>query len=591
MANQKTGPGTFAWRARYARFNRMVVMLGTITILHRILILDLDLSRNFGQVYYNPGGGTETFRAWWDQYSTPILSGIASDLYFILSVSLLATVLKPKISVPVLLVLGVFYAANIEHIHYNFAHIRLGTLYFAADRTFIEGSGLTAEFLTHSAVMFALVIALFILTWFRFVARILSPVAGLVLLVTLLLPRGNDPLNPGWMQSHPLFFTASAASAPDEGFRFTDLPFRPVPPPEGLPRGDRRLNLLIVYLEGVSQLSLVRGEMPVLQGMARDGFAFDRYFGNQLQTSNGLYTTMTGRMPNFLGVGSPWDTMDAGDPETLTALPALLARRGYRTAFLQSAALSFMSKDEHLAQLGFAEVKGRDDWAAYHRMNGWGIDDLALFENTLGYIDGLEPDRPWMVSVLTSGTHAPYNVPEDFLPGGSGRLRALKYADAAVGALMHGLRKRGLLENTVVILTADESREPGIGSNLENEIVLNWLPLIVLHPDRMHGAVDWPLSSVGFRDLALSVAGDWSLADIEALNRPDVPLVFGNYYKSRVFWFDRPSGDLFACFTQEFQCAQFAGVADVIDLDGRSPAAVFRMPRMQAVFEAAERPE
>lgn len=558
-----------------------------MTALHRWLILVLDLSKKFSAVYYNPGHSNDTFWAWWAQYKTPILSGLSSDLLFVLTFAMLGVALRAWVVMPLLL-LGVFYSANIEHIHYNFTHIRLDTIYIALDPTFIEGSGMTGDFLKHVGIMAAIVVGGFVVMQFRWVSLTLAPAAMLAILAVLALPRGFDPLNPAWMQSHPLFFTHGAAAASDAQIKVSDRPFNPVSPLAGRPKGTKH-NVLIVYLEGVSQVSIENGDMPFLKSLAQTNLSFERYFGNQIQTHNGLYTSLTSQLPNFLKIGSPWDTLGADDPAARNALPTLLYTQGYHTAFLQSADLSFMSKDKHMAQLGFQKVLGRGDWQHFDQANGWGIDDLSLFENALDYIDGQDPEGPWMVALLTSGTHAPYNVPGDFMPEERTRMRALKYADAAAKALMLGLKDRELLESTVVIFTADESREPGVKSTLENELLLNWLPLIVVHPAGGSERVEWPLSAATFRNLALTVAGDWVRDDIEALNRPNVPLIFGNYYNSRVFWFDQMKDEFLACYTQDFLCAKFSDVSDVTALNERAPDGVFVAPKIQALFELHEK--
>lgn len=566
---------------------RLLWALAAMTFVHRILILDIDVSNNFGAIYFGSGNKAELYQAWWHQYRAPILTGLVSDGIFVLSASLLACVVSPRWMILPLLLLSLFYAANIEHVHYNFSHIRLGTLYMALDPTFLKGSGLTWDMLVNLSVI--AVIAVVAYRFARFaVTRIVAGAAAVVMLMTaVILPSDMNPLDPGWMQTHPLALTlpggktgSSAntfmASALDSGTLTPE-------PPHG-----RLRNVLVVYLEGVSQFSLENGSMPFLKSLAADNLSFSRYFGTQLQTSNGLYSSLTGHYPNFLSVSSPWDTLRSDRPDAQQSLPRVLAQRGYRTAFLQSADLGFMNKAEHLSQLGFEDVKGRESWTDFHSENGWGIDDLGLFEATLGYIDELPTDRPWLLSLLTSGTHAPYNVPASYRPGEPDRLRALTYADAAAQALMEGLRTRGLLDDMVVIFTADESREPGGKSNLENAILLNWLPLIVVNPNGQGGTIEWPLAATTLRDLVLRVAGDWTPRDIEELNTPDSPLVFGNYYNSRVFWFDRKRGDFYACYTQNFLCAQFKDISDLTQLAGLSPAAVSQEPAMQAIFQKHE---
>lgn len=566
---------------------RLVLALAAITFVHRFLILDIDLSHNFGAVYYGSGDKAAMYQVWWHQYRSAILTGVASDILFVLSASLLAFVFSPRWVILPLIALSIFYAANVEHIHYNFSHIRLATLYMAFDPTFVEGSGLTPEMLLNLFALAAIAVTTYRFSRFANV-RYLAGVATTVMIgAIVVLPHSINPLDPGWMQTHPLaFFERGTHSVSDHNdFQTSALDSNTSTPaaPSGQPH-----NVLVVYLEGVSQHSLTTGDMPFLQSLATDGLSFSRYFGNQLQTSNGLYTSLTGHYPNFLGAASPWDALNAEDAAAQRSLPSVLAQRGYRTAFLQSADLSFMNKAEHLAQLGFQDIKGREAWTEFHSENGWGIDDLGLFEASLDYIDTLPASEPWLVSLLTSGTHAPYNVPSDFLPDEPSRLRALKYADAAAQTLMSELRTRGLLDNTVVIFTADESREPGGKSNIENEILLNWLPLVVAHPNGQVGTVDWPMGATTFRDLTLRLAGDWDRTDIDTLNKPGAPLIFGNYYKSRVFWFDQQRGDFYACYTQDFLCARFNDVSDLTQLAGLDPVAVSQEPQMQAIFQLHE---
>lgn len=446
---------------------------------------------------------------------------------------------------------------------------------------------MTISFFVSIGIMVVVATVAAVLTCLKWIKIVLVPFAVALFGLFLILPNNIDPLNPGWVQTHPLGLHAHASALPSDQRTFSESAFNPPAPLMNQPAG-AKLNVLVVYLEGVSQYSIMRGDMPFLENLAAKNFAFTRYFGNQTQTSNGLFTTLTSHLPNFLRKGSPWDDLTFDDPAARTALPNLLAQKGYNTAFLQSAALKFMNKDKHLAQLGFDVIKGRGDWEYFYSANGWGIDDLSLFENGLDYIDSLDPDKPWFVSLLTSGTHAPYNVPAEFEPQDTDRLRALKYADTAVKALMSGLQNRGLLQNTVVIITADESREPGHKSNLENEILLNWLPLIVVHPNAESGTISYPISSTMFRNIVLTVAGEWTTHNLKWLEQTEIPLIFGNYYNSRIFWFDKAQESFYACFTQQFLCAQFVGVEDVVQLGGLSPSALVRASQMRAMFEKHE---
>ncbi|MCG6901510.1 MAG: hypothetical protein LJE68_02410, partial [Rhodobacter sp.] len=66
------------------RFNRLVVILCVITLLHRYIILNIDFAENFAQVYYNPANRDETKLAWWLQNRDAMISGISTDILFVL---------------------------------------------------------------------------------------------------------------------------------------------------------------------------------------------------------------------------------------------------------------------------------------------------------------------------------------------------------------------------------------------------------------------------------------------------------------------------------------------------------------------------
>ena len=156
----------------------------------------------------------------------------------------------------------------------------------------------------------------------------------------------------------------------------------------------------------------------------------------------------------------------------------------------ESASGEFMNKGKVVPILGFSDTLGRAAWDTYYAVDGWGIDDRALFEHALEYISDRDPAQPWFVSVLTTGTHSPYNIPPDFRPDiPSDRMRALAYLDTAAAGLLAGLEERGLLDNTVVIFTSDESRENALEDPLKDQLILNWLPLIIRHPDRVPGRI------------------------------------------------------------------------------------------------------
>ena len=87
------------------------------------------------------------------------------------------------------------------------------------------------------------------------------------------------------------------------------------------------------------------------------------------------------------------------------------------------------------------------------------MDDKAFFEGAATYVKQLrQQKKPWMLTLLTVGTHQPYSAPADYLAlYPNAKQAAVAYLDDAIGAFLADLEKQGVLRDTLVVLTSDES--------------------------------------------------------------------------------------------------------------------------------------
>lgn len=233
----------------------------------------------------------------------------------------------------------------------------------------------------------------------------------------------------------------------------------------------RARNVLIVTLEGipgayvgVNRQALNDGYredlMPKLSAWAERGMNTPDYVLHNHQTIRGLYAMLCG----------DYDKLDNGTPkgiEMLTqaqrntaCLPAQLRQRGFATHYLQGAGLRFMAKDQIMPHIGFAATHGKE-WfrKPAHLDFPWGKDDRSFFEGALDYIAELRRDpQPWMLTLLTVGTHQPYSAPDEYLArSDSPKQAAVRYLDDAIGDFLAELERQGVLKDTLVIITSDES--------------------------------------------------------------------------------------------------------------------------------------
>jgi hypothetical protein len=509
--------------------------------------------------------------------------GLLSDLCFGVIISVLLSFLPRSLRITLFAVIIVLMSANTIHIAYNFSHIELSTAQAALSPVFLAAYSVEA------------LVFLFPLAFFSFLGFLLSrgrPIVFSAFVIVLIAPFAliagravSFDTNPSWLANHlflPNLSLASKASVDgrsivSEGAFATDKQLIVAP----------KYNVLLIFMEGVSAHSLDRGEMNFLKQIAAENLSFSRYLGNQIITINGLYAALTGRLPAFLTAQLKWFAVDVGSDVAKNSLPYRLRDSGYHTAFLQSAPLAYMGKDLIIPRLGFDVALGLEAWSEFYARNAWGVDDKTLFENISAYIADIPRERKWFVSALTSGTHSPYNVPEIFDPAlPDERKRALRYLDSSLEELFGRLQAQGHLSDSVIVITSDESRELTFKGGVLDELALNWLPLIIVHPDQHNEVIDAYVSAHRLPEIVLGLASGVDPTDVVSKLGVDGQILAGNIVERRLFYIDTHSGTITACETGKFLCSVFEGNPDPLVQPSMLPSGIATFPRFkQEVLE------
>jgi len=436
--------------------------------------------------------------------------------------------------------------ANFEHIRELGSMARLTYAGNLIDPTFLLGSGLA---LSHPMIFLLVVIVSLAVVWTapqcprfeRFWLWVM--VVVLIFGASAVLPRDHRlsewrQTNVVAAQTSRLIAAASGRGAPQATLHRTaraDLGGAST-----IDISPRASNVLLIILEGVSGAYLPslrdrHGEtnsisMPRLDRVAESGLSWSTFINHQRQTNRGEYAILCGDYPR-LGGGEPKMTELIGAGR-LDCLPAILREFGYATAYLQAAPMSYMLKDQFMPQAGFEIVAGDSFFKnSYHR-NHWGIDDLAFFEQSVGMLEQLRrQEDPWFLTLLTVGTHHPFNAPpgfqSDYERGSDGW--AMDYLDRAVGFFIEEIEDLGILKDTLVLITSDESREKKLHESDEVSMLSQaWGFLIALTPSGDSGIVDEPFMQL---DLPISVLDYLDLSDPS--NRLGGRSVFRRYATAR----------------------------------------------------------
>jgi len=492
----------------------------------------------------------------------PDALGLLSDLAVaLLAFSLVRVVARGQRATAVALVAlwALLQYAGYEHVRELGAGLQFEYAAYLADPTFLAGSALAPgrPGLLIALVLGAPLLAAVALRGGAAAPRALPALAGGLVLLALVSAAPRDPARLAWRQRHFVHENlerglrrASVLAAETDAVRAVfrpDLggqPWLPLPQP--------RRNVLLVIFEGLSgafvePIATANGftselSMPQLSALARQHVAAANFVLQQRQTNRGVYALLCGDLPK-LGTALARMT-EYAQTGGRACLPALLRAAGYRTAYLQSAPLSFMFKDRFMARAGFEEIEGEHAFGQALVHGPWGVDDRTLFRRALERMRSFaSEDRPWFVALLTVGTHHPFTIPDELQQESrdAGFSAAVGYADAALGELIDGMRAAGLLENTLVLITSDESS--GLhqaADDVTRRLSQSWGPLVLIEPTGQRRLLTEP---IGQSDVALSIA---DYLGLDAADGPFIgrslfrsypqprPLFFANTYQRRV---------------------------------------------------------
>jgi arylsulfatase A-like enzyme len=309
-------------------------------------------------------------------------------------------------------------------------------------------------------------------------------------------------------------------------------------------------NVLLLVLDTVAALRLSlygypRPNTPHLEEWARRGVRFDRAMSTAPWTLPSHASILTGRWPHELS--ADWLTPLDG---TYPTLAEVLGSHGYASAGF--VANSYCSRVFGLhrgfqhyedfpatpAQILFSSALGRLLVPSYRvRFHKAVRPAAAINGELLHWLDHRPKNRPFFAFLNYMDAHDPYEPPppydDQFSDPASMRLvhglrhdrvigwtpaeaeaakgaydGALAYLDSRLGALFAELERRGLLENTIVIVTADHGEEFGEhgvfyhGNSLYQTVAR--VPLIINWNGHLPAGriVDAPVS---LRDLAATV--------------------------------------------------------------------------------------
>jgi lipoteichoic acid synthase len=205
---------------------------------------------------------------------------------------------------------------------------------------------------------------------------------------------------------------------------------------------------------------------PYMKSMAADSVVVDSMYAVIPRTSAAWVASLAGIFPSTATTVRAWQRLAVDTRRFDTSLALILARVGYQTSFITSAGLELENERTIVDAMGFDKIVSEHelDTQAFERIEPFGVDDQAMVQPTLSMFDeSAASGKPFLLVMMSNVGHFPYNLPSTwqrvhFLGQNEftdAHLNAAAYQDQFVRTVTEGLRSRGLLDNTVLIVLGD----------------------------------------------------------------------------------------------------------------------------------------
>ena len=222
-------------------------------------------------------------------------------------------------------------------------------------------------------------------------------------------------------------------------------------------------NIILIVLESAGAQYLKpygasSDPTPNLSELARSALVFNHAYAVYPESIKGLFSVLCSRYPAM-------DTETEGYARVATrSLAAVLSEAGYRTALFHSGRFMYLGMEAVVANRGYEVLEDAGAIGGHHE-SSFGVDEPSTVSRALAWIDSLEPGERFFLTYLPIAGHHPYDTPG---PGPfperdeSDRYRnALHCADESLGALIEGVRARGLDERTLFVIFGDHGEAFG----------------------------------------------------------------------------------------------------------------------------------
>lgn len=222
-------------------------------------------------------------------------------------------------------------------------------------------------------------------------------------------------------------------------------------------------SVIVLHAESVQSMFLFRkfkGQeiTPNLNELASRGLFFDNFYAQQSSgtSSDSEFTLNTSLYPINNGT-----VFISHFKNTFVSIPKKLKEKGYTVVAAHGNDGDFWNRELMYSNLGYDEFYSKGDFDI-DEVIGMGLSDRSFFRQAMEKIDALP--RPFYAKLIMLSNHTPFSDVGAYGEFDSGEfegtrfgnyLKSLHYADRAIGDLMADLERRGLDDDTAIVIYGD----------------------------------------------------------------------------------------------------------------------------------------
>ncbi len=285
----------------------------------------------------------------------------------------------------------------------------------------------------------------------------------------------------------------------------------------------KKPNIVLIILESVGSQQMLKNGRPSQE----DTPELARHVA-QMTTFPLLYNTFPGTVRSHTPLITGGRTITWGSvfeelsfPYTGPTIVSELNAAGYTAGLFSAALMEAENLGGFYDQLPYDVASYPDRWTdsdkKQFKINSWGVDEREVMRRAGVWAKSTR--TPFFLQILTSATHHPYSIPDDFKApysrDGDRKHRyanALAFIDQAIGQLLGDLAAAGHADDTLVFIVGDHGQAFGDvhpknlthKNHIYEENIRNFL--MVIDPTVRSGP--FPVSRVGgLGDVAPTILG------------------------------------------------------------------------------------